>query len=140
MRLLEPVLERELREGLPSSGDDDLAQLVAQAEAKFLDPDPAVSRDALEKLWDAFERAKSLLDPAHKQRSAHALAEASTTTEAAIALVESEMLALTNVGNDFRIRHHETTKHPVPNDLVDHLFLRLYVLLRLLLTGLEDLN
>lgn len=137
-RLLEPALERELREGLPPSGDDDLDELVAQAEARFLDPDPQIARDALEKLWDAFERVKSVLDPANKQRSARALAEASTTTDAAAELVETEMNGLTHAGNEFRIRHHETTKHGVPDELVDYLFLRMYVLLRLLFSGLRD--
>ena len=46
------------------------------------------------------------------------------------------MKTLTDIGNSFHIRHHETTKHPVPEELVDYLFVRMYALLRLLVAGL----
>ena len=136
-RLLEPTLQQELRTGLPPSGDDDLDSLVAQAETKFLDPDPDVSRDALEKLWDAFERVKTVLI-SDKRRGADELAAAATTSLPAATLITTEMRVLTDIGNDFRIRHHETTKHPVSDELVDYLFVRMYVLLRLLFSGLEE--
>jgi hypothetical protein len=136
-RLLEPALEESIRWGLPPTGDGELDELIALAEERFLDPDPQTARDALEKLWDAFERAKSLLDPTNKKRSARALAEASTSTNPAAELFEAEMNDLTKIGNEFRIRHHEVTKHPVPDELVEYLFLRMYIALRLLLTGVD---
>ena len=40
-----------------------------------------------------------------------------------------EFTALTKIGNDFEIRHYETTKSPVGPELVDALFVRAYVLL-----------
>ncbi len=107
-RLLEPPLEQQLRQGLPATGDDDLDELVALAEAKFLDPDSQTARDALEKLWDAFERAKSVLNPANKQLSARALAEVSTTTGAA---------AKTNRGRDARAHDgRQRVSHPPSRD------------------------
>jgi hypothetical protein len=52
-------------------------------------------------------------------------------------LIEAEMKKLTEIGNGFHIRHHETTRHPVPEELVDYLFVRMYALLRLLIGGLQ---
>lgn len=135
-RLLEPVIQERLREGLPTSGDQTVDSLISQAEERFLDPHPTVARDALEKLWDAFERVKTLLDP-DKKAGAAALVAAGTTSQTSAEAIVAEMRSLTEIGNSFHIRHHETTKHPVPDELVDYLFVRLYALLRLLLSGLE---
>jgi hypothetical protein len=135
-RLLEPVLQEELRGGLPTSEDDRVDALIAQAEERFFDPDPAAARDALEKLWDAFERMKTLLDP-DKRTGAHALIDAATSTPASAELITAEMKTLTEIGNAFHIRHHETTRHPVPDELADYLFVRMYALLRLLIGGLR---
>lgn len=136
-RLLEPVLQAELHEGLPTSGDSRVDALIAQAEQRFLDPSPAGAPDALEKLWDAFERIKTLLDPDKKRGSKVLISSATSTTESA-ELIEAEMKALTEIGNGFHIRHHETTRHPVPDELVDYLFVRMYALLRLLVAGLDE--
>ena len=37
--------------------------MLESARRKFLDPDPAVRLEALEKIWDAFERVKTLEIP-----------------------------------------------------------------------------
>jgi hypothetical protein len=134
-RLLEPVLQKQLGAGLPASGDERVDELVSQAEERFLDPDPEVARGALEKLWDAFERVKTVLDP-DKKTGAGKLVDAATSTAHSAELVQTEMKALTEFGNAFHIRHHETTRHPVPEELVDYLFIRMYVLLRLLIGGM----
>jgi hypothetical protein len=136
-RLLEPVLHEALSGGLPSSGDDRVDELVAQAEERFLDPDPAAARDALEKLWDAFERVKTVLSP-DKKKGAKALIAAGTSTAESADLVEAEIKVLTEIANSFHIRHRETTRHPVPGELVDYLFVRMYSILRLLTAGLDD--
>jgi hypothetical protein len=136
-RLLEPTLQEVLSEGLPRSGDDRFDALVAQAEERFLDPNPQAARDALEKLWDGFERIKTVLDR-DKKTGAKVLIDAATSTAEAADLIEAEMTKLTEIGNGFHIRHHETTRHPVPDELVDYLFVRMYTLLRLLIGGLQD--
>ncbi len=135
-RLLEQVVQDALQGGLPTCGDDRTDALITQAEERFLDPDPAAARDALEKLWDAFERIKTLLDP-DKKTGATALISAATSTKPSAELIAAEMKTLTDIGNAFHIRHHETTRHPVPEELVDYLFVRMYTLLRLLIGGLD---
>lgn len=134
-RLLEPVLQEQLRGGLPASGDERVDELVGQADERFLHPDPAAARDALEKLWDAFERVKTVLDP-DKRAGTSKLIDAATSTGQSGELIEAEVRTLTTIGNSFHIRHHETTRHPVPDELVDYLFVRMYGLLRLLINGI----
>jgi hypothetical protein len=46
--------------GLPHSGDDVLDQLLREAMNSFRDPAPAARQQAAERLWDAWERLKSL--------------------------------------------------------------------------------
>jgi hypothetical protein len=43
--------------------------------------------------------------------------------------LETEARSLTKLGNDFRIRHHETTKTPLDVGDVDYLFHRCFALL-----------
>ena len=52
-----------------NTGDQTLNELLQAAREKFLNRDLTVRREALEKLWDAWERLKSLFDPNDKRRS-----------------------------------------------------------------------
>jgi hypothetical protein len=89
-----------------------------------------VRAEGLEKLWDAFERIKTILDQA-KRKAAEALVEAATdgATPMETEMLPSEMKALTDIGNDFRIRHHETGASELTTASSDELFVRMYALL-----------
>ena len=67
---------------------------------------------AVEKLWDAFERLKTYYSPAlNKAASADKIIDDMSASEPNYqALYKAEFKALTDIGNGFRIRHHETTK------------------------------
>lgn len=67
---------------------------------------------AVEKLWDAFERLKTYYSPAlNKAASADKIIDDMSNSNADFKnMYETEFRALTKIGNDFRIRHHETTK------------------------------
>jgi hypothetical protein len=43
-------------------------------------------------------------------------------------VLEAEMSALTRVGNEFRIRHHETTEAEIDGEMATYFFLRMYAL------------
>lgn len=73
--------------------------------------DPNAARDAVEKLWDAFERLKTYYTNVNKQDSANKIiSDMAAGNEDYINLFTEEFKKLTKVGNDFRIRHHETDK------------------------------
>src|SRR5207245_8156932 len=79
IRLAAPVLRETLTGFAFASGDQKLDELLESARAKFLDPNPAVRRESLEKLWDAFERLKTLEPGQDKKASANALIEKSAS-------------------------------------------------------------
>ena len=73
--------------------------------------DPNAARDACEKLWDAFERLKTYYSNLNKQDSANKIiSDMSDGSGDYNALFTEEFKKLTKIGNEFRIRHHETDK------------------------------
>jgi hypothetical protein len=112
------------RSPLPASGDARLDEKVVTALRKYQDPDIAVRREALEALWDAFERVKTVIDPTDKKRSAAALIALMVKDPASRQAVADEFFALTSLGNDFQIRHHEVRKSAVEPAIIDLLFVR----------------
>lgn len=129
-RLVPDVVADKLRHELPPTRDAELDRLLEASASKFLDPDPELRVEALEKLWDAFERIKTLLDQ-DKRRGSEQLIAAATAGAAPeeAELLRNEMRCLTSIGNRFRIRHHETRSVDVSSALADHLFVRMYALL-----------
>jgi hypothetical protein len=115
---------------LPPTTDSEFDRLLAVSARKYLDPDPAVRAEGLEKLWDAFERVKTLLGR-DKKKGAKKLVKAATdgATPEETDLLRTEMETLTGVGNQFRIRHHETRASELSAASSDQLFVRMYALL-----------
>jgi uncharacterized membrane protein len=104
------------------------------AREKFLNRELSVRREALEKLWDAWERLKSLPDPTDKKRSVKALLDRGSAEQNLRSRIEVEATQLTEIGNNFMIRHTEVTKTPITESIhVDYLFHRLFSFIRMLL-------
>ena len=116
--------EAVLRSLVPKSGDSQLDAKIASTVEKYRDPSPDVRREALEALWDAFERVKTLIDPDDKKASAVALVEMMAVDSANRTALDDEFTALTKLGNRFQIRHHEADRHPVESEMIDILFVR----------------
>ena len=114
------------------TGDETLDGLIAQARRRFLDPDPVEHAEALKPLWAAWERLKTVLDPGDKKAGAAALLDAAASHPDLRALLESEALALTSIGNKFSIRHSEAAQVPLETEAqADYLFSRLWALIEL---------
>lgn len=129
-----PAFGEVLQATLFKTGDEELDRLLETARTKFNSPNPSVRREGLEKLWDAFERLKSIEDPRNKRRSTELLIQRATSDPAFAKLINDEAQELTSVGNGFGIRHAEVGQAGLyrPED-VDYLFLRMFALIRLLL-------
>lgn len=134
-RLAPPVLRESLRSAVFQTGDDVLDGLLETARNKFLSHDPNTRRESLEKLWDAWERLKTLDTPSNKARSIQNLLDQVTGEPTYRLLLETEARALSNnIGNAFQIRHHEIGKAPVSDDSqVDYFFHRLFAFMLLIL-------
>lgn len=126
---------QELLAGRFRTGDHDLDELLEVACAKFRSPDPCTRLDGLEKLWDGFERLKTL-HSTDKKASMEEVLKAAVPEPTFRERVDAEARALTEIGNTFRIRHHEQGKIRIDQDEhVDYLFHRLLALIWMILKG-----
>ena len=118
------------------TGDNHLDGLLETAIDRFLSPKPEGRQDALEKLWDAFERLKTVEAGKDKREQANALIDRATSGDSPVfrLIVEKEFRALTDAGNELRIRHSEIGSEPVGDSgEKDYLFSRMFSLFWLVL-------
>ncbi len=86
-------------------------ELLREAINLHRSHDPSASRDSVEKIWDAFERMKTYYRDLDKQQSANRIvADMAGGSDDYKKLLGEEFDKLTKIGNNFRIRHHETNK------------------------------
>jgi hypothetical protein len=129
-RLGPPVVRETLRAAVFKTGDRETDALLEVARERFLDPKVERRREGLEKLWDAFERVKTLEPGKDKKAKTTALLDRVAGQGTGLrARLETESFELTNIGNSFQIRHTETDKEPVSDPaIVDYLFARAFAL------------
>lgn len=133
VRLAPVVLREQLQAAIFQTGDATLDGMLESARTKFLNPNPQVRREALEKLWDAWERVKTIEPGKDKKSQATAILDKAASEPNFRTLLEREARELTKVGNDFLIRHSETNKTAIQAaDHVDYLFHRLFSLIWML--------
>lgn len=125
VRLGLPEHRAVLQELRPNSGDDQLDTLLLEAVTAFQSRHEPTHRQGFERLWDALERLKTIAEPeSDKKASAEALLSVFQPEKLQEEL-RREMKGLTDIGNQFDIRHKETNKVPVPDHAMDYLFHRL---------------
>ena len=135
-RLVPVVLREALVQSVFTTGDGELDNMLETARTKFLDPDEVIRRQALQELWDAWERVKTVEPGKDKRESVTALLDRSAAAggEGFRKMLEVEALELTRIGNSFQIRHSETTQERLNSaEHLDYLFHRLFSLVRMIL-------
>ena len=135
-RLGPPGLREELRQAVFHTGDADADSLLEEARRRILSPHVNDRQDAIEKLWDAFERIKTLEPGPDKKAQAKYLLDHAVPEHAPKfrQFLETEAHELTKIGNTLRIRHAETDKEPLYGpEQVDCLFHRMFSFIRLVL-------
>lgn len=138
---LGPVHLREaLAMAVFHTGDSETDRLLEESRRLFLSPRLDERRRALETLWDAFERIKTLEPGADKRASVTAILDKTTKAPGFRGVLEREARELTDIGNALQIRHHETSQERLQHsEDLDYLFHRLFSFTRLVLhrTGRE---
>ena len=134
VRVLPPVLGEDLKRAIFRTGDRTLDHMLEECRTKFSDRNPLVRREALERLWDGWERLKSLADPGDKKRSIKIILDATAAEPSLRARLEGEATELNSIGNSHLIRYSEVNQVPVIDvDQVDYLFHRLFAMIQLVL-------
>jgi hypothetical protein len=132
-RLLPEGLRQTVAEAIFHTGDLETDRLLETARRQFTSPQIEVRKDALEKLWDAFERVKTLEKGHDKRERADALLNKASTARFR-EMLGVEAKSLTEIGNSFRIRHAETSQEILTSsEQVDYLFHRMFSFMRFVL-------
>lgn len=93
-----------------------VTELLQKAQMSYKNGD---KESAVEKLWDAYERLKTVYvnSTCDKKQSISKIVNAVSKDNADYKkMINLELLALTSIGNDFRIRHHEKDKIEINDD------------------------
>ena len=115
--------------------DMELNKLIQEAKERFFNPKD--KQIAIEKLWDAFERIKTYFG-VNKRESAEQLVEL-ISKGFEKDLFNAEFTILTKIGNNYRIRHHETDKKEITdNKHLNYLFFRMLTLIDLCLNSIRE--
>ncbi len=111
-RLLEnDIITNELLEEVDSISEKGLKDLLNIAISKHKSPKTQENKDAVEKMWDALERLKTYYTNMDKKGSSTKIInDIAGGKDDYITLFTAEFKELTDIGNEFRIRHHETNK------------------------------
>ncbi len=131
-------LDEELVTGwVYDTSDSKLDQLLQSAVDKYRSARLEDRREAVRQLWDAFERTKTLLD-SDKRRSSQQLLESITESGTLQKRLDGEMRELTLIGNQYHIRHSETSQEEIQEGrIVDYLFHRMFAFLHLAVVSLD---
>lgn len=93
------------------TGDKELDKKITKSRNLFLNND---LDGAMENIWSAFERIKTILDKDKKQGSIKLCNLCATSLN--VDDISNEFIVLTNIGNNYQIRHFETNKIPITDD------------------------
>ena len=133
-RLAPPVLKEALGDAVFQTKDKTLNKMLEDARQKFLNSDSAVRRESIERLWDCWERIKTLEKPDDKKASITLLLNKAATQTEVREMLEEEARKLTDIGNSFHIRHTEVQQTLVSDSyIIDYLFHRLFCMIMLVL-------
>lgn len=114
-------------------------ELLKDAVALYKTPNPAARQDSVEKVWDALERLKTYYIDLNKKQSVEKIVDdMARGNDNFTELFNNEFKQLTDIGNNYRIRHHETNKIDITDvRYYDYFFNRCVSLIALAILYLE---
>lgn len=138
MRLGPALLREAVADALFHTGDAETDHLLEESRRLIFSPRFEDRRNGLEKLWDAFERIKTLEPGSDKRAQAAAILDNAVQAPRLRIFLENEVKELTTIGNSLQIRHFEITQEKLerPGE-VDYLFHRMFSFIRLILHATE---
>ena len=135
------VLTDEMAHNITIISEKGLRDLIAEAINLYRQPNPDNRSLSVEKMWDALERLKTYYctNGLDKKASASKIVDDMSNGNIDFhSLFDDEFKALTIIGNNFRIRHHETTKIDITDTkYYDYFFNRCLSLIALAIQYLQ---
>lgn len=143
-KIIERIVENspltpEIEDRTTTIGEKGTRDLLKDAIALYKTPNPVARQDSVEKIWDALERLKTYYTALDKKESAEKIVADMSDGQAVYkTLFNDEFIALSKIGNGFRIRHHETDKVEISDDrYYDYFFNRCLSLIALAIQYLQ---
>ena len=126
-------LTKEIEKKFEAVQEVGIRELLKDAVALYKTPNPTARQDSVEKIWDALERLKTYYTTLKKKDSAEKIVNDMANGNGDFTdLFNAEFKALTDIGNNYRIRHHETNKIDITDvRYYDYLFNRCLSLIAL---------
>lgn len=127
------ALTKEIENNFAEVSEVGLRDLLKDSVALYKTPNPAARQDSVEKLWDALERLKTYYKILEKKKSVNKIVnDMANGNDDFNKLFNDEFILLSKIGNNYRIRHHETDKIDI-NDVryYDYFFNRCLSLIAL---------
>lgn len=133
------VLTAEIENSIKTVSELGIKGLLEEAVSLFKQRDPIARKNAVEKIWDAMERLKTYHLGLDKKASVEKVVSAMAGGQEEFTLLfNDEFVALTKIGNKFRIRHHETDKADIADTKhYDYFFNRCLSLIALAIQYLQ---
>jgi hypothetical protein len=129
-----PIISQIVNQNNYSGFNATFNEKMNKAINKFFNKDIEIHEEAIEHLWDAFENIKTYYTDVNKKESITKVLDDCADEEKFRKVLETESDALTKIGNDFLIRHHETNRIRINNiEQMDYLFTRLLALINLII-------
>lgn len=98
--------------------DTKINELIEESKLYMRSNESSKKQIALEKIWDAFERLKTIYGPQDnkKQSVQNLIDNISHDSDSNKIMFDSEFKELTSIGNNYQIRHFEKSKESIPSD------------------------
>lgn len=126
--MIAPLLNVDVK-----TNDEELNKLINEAVTFYQNPKVEDRQRGIEKLWDAYERLKTEEKGKKNKSIEDVLKKMSEGDEVVNKLLDKEGLELRYIGNNFRIRHHETDKKEITANMMDYFFFRCLTFVHLFL-------
>ena len=105
------ALSKAIIEKIKEIPEKGIKDLLNDAIIEFRKPSPKSRQHAVELIWDAFERLKTYYTELDKKKSSEKIVnDMAGGKNEFIEMFNAVFNALTDIGNKYRIRHHETDK------------------------------
>lgn len=121
------------------SSEQELNNLLSESMVYILKNKFREKRIGLEKMFDAFERMKTLKST-NKRSSINSILDQISYGDSHLEkTLNEEMRELTRIGNSFSIRHHETSQNKLPSvDYIEYFYFRTLSFVSLVLKELSE--
>lgn len=122
-----------LNENLPNTVEEGIKNLIIESKIYINKDSYSEKKIALDKVWDAFERLKTI-ENSNKKVSTDMIISKVSNTEEIYDLINSEFEELTTIGNSYSIRHSEIKQNMLPDShIIEYLYFRMLSLISLVL-------